>query len=225
MTTFPKSIILKSIQELLPWKNENIEKYNNYMNEIMEHVKQNCTTSATATYFFKTLKQYGLDSPKRVLLLRCDEGINYTRELLWIGLKRSINQEGGVAVEYPKMHFLYDSITEEQRSHSYGNGFTYTGRLKEDNLSFSEEEIIKKIDEKYWDLIIYGKVGPDENIQGNHPYIPYWNNVFKKYNKNQIVFLYGGDECFDLSTQNKYYNHLMNNAKYGICFVRELHKI
>ena len=225
MTTFPKSIILKSIQELLPWKNENIEKYNNYVNEIIEHTKNNCTTSATANYFLKTLSNYGLNSPKRVLLLRCDEGVNYTRELLWIGLKRLImNEADGFAVEYPKMKFLYDSITEEQKQHLYGNGFTYSGRLKEDNICFTEEEIVKKIDEKYWDLIIYGKVGPDENVQGSHPNLPYWKNIFKIYNKNQIVFLYGGDECFNLCIQNKYYEHLMNNAKYGICFVRELYK-
>lgn len=225
LTNFPKSIVSKSIQELLPWKNENVDKYNYYAGELIKHVKTYCTTSATANYFLNVLKSHGLNSPKRVLLLRCDEGVNYTRELLWIGLKRLIMEQSdddGIAVEFPRMDFLYDSITEESKQQLYGNGFTYSGRIKEDNIRFTEEEIVKKIDEKYWDLIIYGKVGPDENIQGSHPHMPYWNRVFKKYNKNQIAFLYGGDECFNMEIQNRYYHHLMDNAKYGICFVREL---
>jgi len=38
----------------------------------------------------------------RVLMIRCDSGVNYSREMFWIGLHRHITgQPDGVAVEYP----------------------------------------------------------------------------------------------------------------------------
>jgi hypothetical protein len=220
LTTFPKSLVLEAQRKLLPYKNNNEEKYNIYIEKIMSHVREHCTTSATANYF---LKELGLNnSNKNILLIRGDVGVNYTRETLWIGLKRHIQSINGIAVEYPKIDFLYDSFPEEDKKYLYGNGFTYSKRIKDDNINLTETEIINKIKSNFWDLIIYGKVGPDENVEGSHPNMPLWNHVFKQYNKDRIVFLYGGDECIDLTYDNKYKQHIQYHSQFGHCFVREL---
>jgi hypothetical protein len=38
------------------------------------------------------------------------------------------------------------------------------------------------------------------------------------------VFLYGGDECIDLTFDNRYKSHILQHAQYGFCFVRELNR-
>jgi hypothetical protein len=97
----------------------------------------------------------------------------------------------------------------------------------------SKDEIIEKINSKFWDLIIYGKVGPDEYCD-----FPLFEVVKQKYNKDQIVFIYGGDEIFNLKqdkTRNSYINmhgvripyqpyidYLNYYKNFGTCFVREL---
>jgi hypothetical protein len=84
-------------------------------------------------------------------------------------------------------------------------------------------------------LIIYGKIGPDEFCT-----FPYFDVVKSKYNKNNIVFLFGGDEIFNLkitdchsyhknmfgvSIYYKPYSDYLNYYKqFGKCFVRELEK-
>ena len=70
-------------------------------------------------------------------------------------------------------------------------------------------------------MIIYGKVGPDELHEGSHPNMPLWEHVFKRYNKNQIVYLYGGDECIDLTYDNRYKEHIMYHSQFAHCFIRE----
>ena len=188
-----------------------------YRKKILEYVRKHCSTSGTIRYFFSKMPHL---RPKNVLLIRGNCGVNYTRETFWIGMKRFIQSFNGVAVEYPKMDYLYKNYIGEKRN-LYGNGFTYACKL-EDDYTFTEKEILEKIDYKFFDLIIYGKVGPDEDREGSLPYMPLWNHVFKKYNKNQIVFLYGGDECIDCTYNNRYKDHINYHSQFAHCFVREL---
>jgi hypothetical protein len=74
----------------------------------------------------------------------------------------------------------------------------------------------------FWDLIIFGKVGPDELMEGSMPHMPLQELIIGKYNKNQIAFLYGGDGCQNLKYNNRYKEHLAKHVKYGTCFVREM---
>lgn len=224
MTTFPKTLVLEAQKELLPWKPENTFKYNSYIQKIMQHVREQCTTSATAKYVLSIIQPKIASTIKNVLLIVCHNGVNYTRETFWIGMKRHIESMGGLAVEYPKIEYLYDSFPEGDKQHIHGRGFTYSRRLKEDGLNYREDEIVEKIKAKYWDVIVYGKVGPDEFAEGSIPTMPLWKHVFKRYGKNEIVFLYGGDECIDLTTENHYKHHIMHHCQYGHCFVRELKK-
>ena len=215
LTTLPKKLIMEASQILLPWNYNNKPIYDFYLRSIMKHVRENCSTSATVNYFLSKIQV----KPQNVLLIMGNCGVNYTRELFWIGMKRYIQSLGGVAVEYPKIDFLYKNYKGEKKN-LYGNGFTYSKRL-DDDYSFTEDELVDKINNKFFDLIIYGKVGPDELEEGSHPNMPLWNHVFKKYNKNQIVFLYGGDECIDLTHDNKYNQHIMYHSQFAQCFVRE----
>jgi hypothetical protein len=75
-----------------------------------------------------------------------------------------------------------------------------------------------------WDLIVFGKTGPDEGYHGSVPNLPFWTEVFPHYSKDEIVFLYGGDECIDMTYGNHYRDHILKHAQYGSCFVRELRR-
>jgi len=218
LTTMPKQLIQEANRELLPWNYNNKPLYDSYVKKMLQHLRENCSASGTARYF---LDKIG-GSPKNVLLIMGNIGVNYTRETFWIGMKRHIQSIGGVAVEYPKIDFLYDNYSGNRKT-LYGNGFTYSCRLRDD-YSFTNDEMVEKIKNKFFDLVIYGKVGPDELHEGSHPNMPLWEHVFKRYSRNQIVYLYGGDECIDLTYDNRYKEHIMIHSQFAHCFVREYKK-
>jgi hypothetical protein len=92
---------------------------------------------------------------------------------------------------------------------------------------FSDQEIRDSILRKEWDVIIYGKMGPDEGPLGHIPHVPFWRDV--QNSKIPIAFLYGGDEPFVLNrlenipeNRKKYISHILYHSRFGTCFVREL---
>ena len=218
LSSLPKELIKEYSHKLLPFHKENQKEYNDYLEKILDHVRGHCSTSATSAYFIEKMNH--IKNIKNILLITCDKGVNYTRELFWIGLKRFIQEKNGVAIEFPKIDYLYESFKGSKKD-LYGYGFNYAGKLKDD-YDFETEEIILKIKEKFWDLIIFGKVGPDELWEGSIPNLPLWNIVYDNYSKEQIVFLYGGDECIDLTYDNIYSRHILYHGNFGHCFVREL---
>jgi len=217
LTTFPKELIKEANSKLLSWNYDNKIEYDIYVKKLLQHVREHCSASSTAEYFVKKMSH--LPRIKNILLIMGDIGVNYTRETFWIGMKRYIQKKGGVAVEYPKLDFLYESFPKEKNL--YGNGFTYSRRLKDD-YSFSDKEIEDKIKNKFFDVVIYGKVGPDEGYEGSMNGMAHWDTVINNYTRDEIVFLYGGDECIDLRTNNRYSQHILYHSQYGHCFVREL---
>ena len=197
----------------------------------LEHTRNFCSTSSTTKYFLSNIKKS--ENIKNILLITCHPHINYSRESLWIGLKRYIKSINGVAVEYEKIPFLYNDF-DFVSNNNYKNTFTLHNKLEKD-YDMSREEIIDKINNNFWDLIIYGKVGPDESCT-----FPLYDIVKTKYNKNKIVFIFGGDEVYNLKITNKksyhinrsnkyiyyhkYYDYLNYYKQFGVCFVRELDK-
>jgi len=148
-------------------------------------------------------------------------------------MKRYLQSIGGTAVEYPKIDYLYQGYPTEQKGELHGNGFTYSGRLVDEDCECSEDvgfteplvtddEITEKIKDKFFDLIVYGKVGPDEGPEGSLSGFPLWEHVFPRYSRDEIVCLYGGDECIDLTSDNDYRRHIYLVVQYATCFVREL---
>ena len=235
LTTYPKELNKEAQTLYDSWSEDSIhiEKYNQLCAKFLHHTRTHCTTSTTAKYFLSKIKN-GYKA-KRILLLTGHYGINYNRESLWIGLKRHIQSVGGVAVEYDKMPFLYDDFDNSVPNKYYGsNCFTFPKRLQKDaDYEMSESEIVSKIQGNFWDLIIYGKVGPDEFCT-----FPFFDLVKQHYNKNKIAFIFGGDEIFDLTVTDpskhhinmfnqrimyKPYSDYLNYYKdFGTCFVREL---
>jgi hypothetical protein len=218
LVSLPKQLIEEYTNKLLPFRKEKKLEYYFYLNQILEHTRNNCSTSSSANYFLNKMKH--LSNVNNILLITCDKGVNYTREMLWIGLKRLIQEKNGIAIEYPKINYLYSSFKGEKEN-LHGYGFNYLRKLKDD-YEFEKEEIITKIKERFWDLIIFGKVGPDELWEGSIPNLPLWSHVINHYSKDKIVFLYGGDECIDLTYDNIYSRHILYHGNFGHCFVREL---
>ena len=231
MTTYPKHLNDEAYMLYNSWKGtrENINAYNILCEKYLEHTRAFCTTSQTARYFLKNIKNG--DQVKNILLICGNSGLNYSRELTWIGLKRHIQSIGGTAVEYSKLHCLYDDYDIHSSNHF---SYTFSKRLRsKDSNDMSEMEIIEKIKNKFWDLIIFGKVGPDEGAC-----FPLFDIVKSNYNKNKIAFIFGGDEIFNLKITDKtsyhinmhnvripyhiYVDYLNYYKKFGTCFVREL---
>jgi hypothetical protein len=226
LVTFPKELVNQCYHQFLPWDNSEYttNEYNEVRIELLNHTRNKCATSACANYFFSKIAAFpGNNNLKNILLISGNYSVNYTRELTWIGIKRRIQGIGGVAVEYPKLAYLYDDYSKEQlyKDNLYGNGFTYSRRLKND-YNFEETEVIDKIKNKFWDLIIFGRVGPNEFHDGSIPHLPLWSIIKEKYNKNKIVFLYGGDNDYNLKRVDRYSQHLLYHSQFGTCFVREL---
>jgi len=221
LVSLPTDLLKSAYQNLLPWKNtkEQREAYPIYSSQILHAAKANCSASANTEWFLRDMSHLGI-YPKNILLLVGHMGINYTRELNWIGIKRFA---GLNAVEYPPLDFLYDDFPESKLCELYGNGFTYSRRLSSRlRTVMSELELVESIKQKKWDMIIYGKVGPDETVVGSVPHLPFWGEVFKRYSRDEIVFWYGGDGMQDMTFANRYSEHLAIHCQYARCFVREL---
>jgi hypothetical protein len=224
LVSFPKDILRDAYKVLLPWRNTEDQRvlYPLYLERLWTHTKQHCSTIVNAERFLRDMTHIGT-CPKNILLLVGHSGVNYTRELNWIGIKQWAESVGSNAVEYPALDFLYDDFPEERLSELYGNGFTYSKRLSSSLRStITETELVESIQQKKWDMIIYGKVGPDETDIGSVPNLPFWQHVFKRYSRDEIVFWYGGDGMQDMTYANRYSDHLARHCQYARCFVREL---
>jgi len=207
--------------------------YLDYRHRMLDHVRNHCTVLANARYVLRTLSLK--KTIRNVLMIRCDIGVNYTREMFWIGMKRHIDSlannddsgGGGCAVEYPAMPYLYSDFPEEQIGNIHGWGYGYARRLDASTrcLDYPDDAaIMASICSRKWDLVVFGKTGPDEGYHGSIPNLPFWTEVFRHYSKDEIVFLYGGDESIDMTYDNHYRDHILKHAQYGSCFVRELRR-
>lgn len=239
MSTFPRYISYYNDMEL-----GKLDRYalshdfeiKHFIKMLVRYAHRICSTSARANFFLHNmLPKYNIIQPQQqnepenlpkinVLLIRGNCGVNYTRETLWIGLHRKVTAAGGVAAEYPAMDFMYDDYPETEAKNLYGKGFTYSRRLDHTQRTAiaNDADLIDKIKSRFWTLIIYGKVGPDEDIEGSLPNMPFWDYVHQYYSANEIAFLYGGDACQDMTIDNQYSRHLMRHLQFGRCFVREL---
>ncbi len=226
LTHLPKELILLANKELLPWKDkpEYHSKYQKYAVAILEHAKEKASFSAMSEDFLKNL---GAQPSQKILFLNCDSNVNYSRELLFIGLSRTQESHKGLCHAYPKLDYLYDNFPLEKADKCYGKGFGYTRRLSHnpnsEDLPSTAEEVENSITQGFWDFIVYGKMGLDEGQLGTAPTCPFWKTVAKVYSKNQIAFVYGGDHIQNLQDMGcAHSRHLAYHAKLGKCFVREL---
>lgn len=212
LVTLPKDLLIRIGKEEVI----DIERYKLYRSTLLSWFRLKCTTEAVFHNIFIPNVRPNF---KKVLLIRGHEGVNYTREMTWIGMIRYLAKVDDSTIgELPRIPYLYTDFPLEETRHLYGNGFGYSRKLDPSRKTITSfEEIQKKTRESYWDLIVYGKVGPDEFE--DHLL---WQDVKGRYSKDQIVFLYGGDQSFNLMRYDYYRSHLLESAQHGVCFVREL---
>lgn len=223
MTTFPKSKIIELNQNIDMLEN-NKEYYNEETNKLLIHLRDKCSS----TFRYKEFLKYNNIAKEfpNVLMISGDIGVNYLRDFFWIGAK-NINPDN--CFEYPTLDYLYDDFLTKDFKNMPGNGFTYGGILSKDRKkSLTLEEIMQNIKDKKWDIIVYGKTGPDEGVIGSIPNLPLWKEVIES--EIPIAFLCGGDEQFKVSSnynslsgfERRYVDFLKLHSRYGTCFVREL---
>lgn len=219
MVTLPKSLILEAERELSR-DDIDIEKYDRYRVRMLRWVRDNCTAEAVFQKIFipNVRKNF-----KKVLLIRGHIGVNYSREMTWIGMIRHLqNVEDSVVGELPRIPYLYADFPLEDTKGLYGNGFGYARKLDPSRPTLTDDnEIEEKTRGGYWDLIVYGKTGPDEHEEGGEGRA-LWQLVKERYSKDQIAFIYGGDEPFNLRRRDRHTAHLAISLQHGTCFVREL---
>jgi hypothetical protein len=229
LVSIPKSI-LKEVNNMdwkdfkeENWEKEDYEKYDKYAEMCLNHFRENCTTSANVSkYFFPHIPNS--QNIKKVLMIRCNIGVNYTREMLWIGMTRYIDSIGGEAIDYPKIPYLYEDFPNSEKPIIHGYGYGFAQKIKCQNKTYDDTSIYNSIDNNYWDLIIYGKIGRDEYHEGTIPNLPFWDIVKKRYVRDNIAFLYGGDGCHNMNSDSPYKSHILYHSRFANCFVRELQK-
>ena len=116
------------------------------------------------------------------------------------------------------MNYLYNNLDARYNKYLYVNGFSYSMKLNSSLLlQYKESDLILSIINKHWDIIIYGRVGIDEDREGSLPNLPYWKIVNRFYLKEQIAFIYGGDHNINISNgndNNKYYTKAIARCRY-----------
>jgi len=222
MVTFPKALVQEANAALLPWEEtpEKIKLYDSYVLKLLEHTRTYCTTSALAQRFILNmpclLTDGKPDPSKQVLMINGHPGVNYSRELLSIGLREFY---GANFIEYPRNDILY---TDCSTKHACGNGYTYSGHL-DPAVPLDRIMLENRIKCHGFDAILYGKVGADEGPMGTYSSMVFFSIVQETYTSEEIAFLYGGDGCHSLVYHwYRHMVHLGTHEKLGICFVREL---
>jgi hypothetical protein len=222
MVTFPKELVLHAMKDLLPWEEtpERITLYNSYVLKLLEHTRTYCTISALTKRFISympSLLTDGIPDPsKKVLMINGCSAVNYSRELLSIGLREFYGEN---FIEYPRNNILY---TDCNTKGAYGNGYTYSGHL-DSILTINRTNIEDRIVQHEFDVVLYGKMGADEGLLGTCRTAVLFEYVKNVYTPDTTAFLYGGDGCQSLITHWYNYSlHLWEHTKLGRCFVREL---
>lgn len=216
MTTFPKKLILE-VNTKINNRRFGEESYKKYSSEIFNYSKENLTCKKSAQYFLENIKRISKinkDIDKLNILMFCGSigyrNVNYSRDLITIGLRRILNEK---FIDYPKNKVLYKGCKKLYKYN--GRGFTYGNRLE--NLNIDREQIEKRIKNREFDFIIYGRVGNKDGSVQKFKDLIHWKHVTEHYNKNNIIFIYGGDK-----TRTKDDECLKMHSEKGICFVREL---
>ncbi len=213
---FPKQLLMDVM------KNKDFlseEEYKIIQEKLHNYTKKHLTCEASANYFLNIITKNTIIPKCRILMINNNLMINenwanYSQYMLTIGLR---NVLGSNFVDFPKNKVLYKG---HNRQNLYGNGFTYSNIL--DDIPINRENISQQIKNKEFDFIIYGLMGKSEKICGDiRLKTPLWREVSSFYNKDQIIFLYGGDVTLD-KQHSIHLRHLIYHSNHGICFVREL---
>ena len=104
---------------------------------------------------------------------------DYQDDCLLLGLKELL---GDNVVDCNKRFHLYTDYSDEQLASEYGRGFTICRNISSDNTD--REDIIKKIKNNFFDLVVYGSIWRCQD---------YIDVVLESYTKDKIVYVDGED--------------------------------
>lgn len=217
LASYPKRAVAAAARELLPWREKHAPRYFTHLRRLLDYTRTHLTCEALAEYFVSRFAHLRGAGKLKILMLTGDGGVNYSRELLAIGLRQKY---GAQFVEVPKLDVLYKTCANPGAH--YGCGYTYSAVL-EDDPAIDRGNIARRIAKREFDLVAYGRVGPDETAVGSLPRLPLWRHVQASYGKDRIAFVYGGDAAQDLTRRaDPFTEHLLDHSAFGTCFVREL---
>lgn len=204
MTLLPKELLIESNDlynkvKVKPQLNEaEIQQYNILREKLLEHTKKHLTTDKMAEYI---LEQSNIKSVSKILYLSGNLVPDYLRCVTLHGFKSLF---GLNCHDYPKVPHIYKSNINYKSL--YGKGMTYTNLLDTSlHNDILDDSIIHDIENKYYDIIIYGSY---------HRGMPYYDLISKIYESNKIILLCGED----LHKCN--YNYYVEKGHH--VFVREL---
>jgi hypothetical protein len=127
-----------------------------------------------------------------ILYITRGDHVDYQNDCLLIGLKQLF---GSSVIDVQKQHHLYDSYPDQYVPYLYGRGFTIPKVLKDETCDRSD--ILSKIRNRYFDLVVYGSIWRSPGSRGDLPHRDtdnYLLSVLEYYPKNKIVFIDGNDE-------------------------------
>jgi hypothetical protein len=153
-------------------------EYNNLIKKLLSYLKQHLTTTSVAKYI---LNKINIKNVKKILYLSSQNTPDYLRSLTLHGFKSIF---GSNCYDYPKINYIYKS-NEINYNELYGKGITYTNLLEQNYYeSLDNETVINNINNKLYDIIIYGSY---------YHGMPFYDLVNKIYSANQIILLCGED--------------------------------
>lgn len=180
MTFLPKSLIMDAMRECCNEIDFNSPKIREYSQQLLDYTRANLTTVSMAKYILKTISK---NDTKSILYLSQDPSPDYLRCLTLEGFKELL---GPNCHDFPCIPHIYKQFGEENAKRIYGKGISYSCIL--DRETFRDESrdktILEDIQTHKYDLIVYGSI---------HRGMPFWNDVNKTYNKDEIVLLCGED--------------------------------
>ena len=186
MTLLPKNLLIEGNNLYNKFKNKEIsqlneveiQEYNILREKLVEHTKKHLTTDKMAEYI---LKQTNIGSVGKILYLSGNLDPDYLRCVTLHGLKSLF---GSDCHDYPKVPHIYKSLNINYKD-LYGKGITYANLLDpllhDDTL---DSTIIHDIENKYYDIVIYGSY---------HRGMPYYDLISRIYESNKIILLCGED--------------------------------
>jgi len=155
-----------------------INEYNKLITQLLNYLKKNLTTTNIAKYI---LNKTNFINVNKILYLSSQTTPDYLRSLTLHGFKTIF---GVNCYDYPKINYIYKS-NDINYNELYGKGITYTNLLDQSyHESLDYETVITNINNKFYDIIIYGSY-----YRG----MPFYDLVNKIYPSNEIILLCGED--------------------------------
>ena len=186
MSLLPKNMFIECNNLYKIYSNKNIKELNNTDTEILNkmvdkllsYTLNNLTTVKIAKYILDKSKK---NNTSKILYLSGNTEPDYLRCLTLHGLKMIY---GINCHDFPKISHIYKNNKIDAKK-LYGKGITYTNLLDQElNNNIEEPTVIENINNKYYDLIIYGSY---------HRGVPYYDLISNIYKPDKIILLCGED--------------------------------